>query len=157
MGVLLLGMLTGLLLAAALGLVVLLFGTKHRTTAVLGRVPDTKMYRNLENYPEGKTYPGLLILRFDGVIFEKGLDAGGIIIGLPPRHEAEEEAVLFVVVTIDKQRVTSLIRVPDGGFGLSFGLRKHVVVARSDQHRGLRSKTLEIFPGHDDLSVERHD
>ena len=69
LGVLLLGMLVGLLLAAALGLVVLLFGTKQRTTAVLGQVPDTIMYRNLENYPAGKTYPGLLILRFDGMLF----------------------------------------------------------------------------------------
>jgi MFS superfamily sulfate permease-like transporter len=27
------------------------------------------MYRSLENYPEGETYPGLLILRFDGTLF----------------------------------------------------------------------------------------
>ena len=69
LGVLLLGMLAGLLLAALLGLVVLLFGTKQRNTAVLGRVPDTTMYRNLDNYPAGETYPGLLILRFDGSLF----------------------------------------------------------------------------------------
>jgi len=69
LGVLLLGMLAGLLLAAGLGLVVLLFGTKQRTTAVLGRVPGTTMYRNLENYPDGESYPGLLILRFDGMLF----------------------------------------------------------------------------------------
>jgi MFS superfamily sulfate permease-like transporter len=69
LGVLLLGMLAGLLLAAALGLVVLLFGTKQRTTAVLGKVPGTTIYRNLENYPDGKTFPGLLILRFDGTLF----------------------------------------------------------------------------------------
>lgn len=69
LGVLLLGMLAGLLLAALLGLVVLLFDTKQRTTAVLGRVPETTMYRNLDNFPEGQTYPGLLILRFDGMLF----------------------------------------------------------------------------------------
>jgi MFS superfamily sulfate permease-like transporter len=68
-GVLLLGLLQGLLLAAFLGLAALLFSTKRRNTSVLGRVPDTTVYRSLENCPEGETYPGLLILRFDGTLF----------------------------------------------------------------------------------------
>jgi high affinity sulfate transporter 1 len=69
LGVLALGLLEGLILAALLGLVVLLFGTKQRNTATLGKVPQTEVYRNLANFPEGETYPGLLILRFDGALF----------------------------------------------------------------------------------------
>ena len=69
LGVLALGLLEGLLLAAFLGLIVLLFGTKQRNTAVLGKVPNTSIFRSLEHYPEGETYPGLLILRFDGSLF----------------------------------------------------------------------------------------
>ncbi len=69
LGVLALGLLEGLLLAALLGLIVLLFGTKQRNTAVLGKVPNTPIFRSLEYYPEGETYPGLLILRFDGSLF----------------------------------------------------------------------------------------
>ena len=68
-GVLLLGILEGLILAVALGLLVLLWGTKTRATSVLGRVPGEKIYRGLENFPEGETYPGLLILRFDGSLY----------------------------------------------------------------------------------------
>ncbi|MCP4360617.1 MAG: sulfate permease [Chloroflexi bacterium] len=68
-GVLAFGLLQGLLLAALLGLVVLLFGTKQRNTFVLGNVPDTVVYRSIEHYPDGETYPGLLILRFDGTLF----------------------------------------------------------------------------------------
>jgi high affinity sulfate transporter 1 len=68
-GVLLLGLLEGLLLAAGLGLVVLLFNTKRRNTHVLGRIPNTDVFRSLDNYPDGQTYPGLLILRFDGTLF----------------------------------------------------------------------------------------
>ncbi len=68
-GVLAFGLLQGLLLAAFLGLVVLLFGTKQRSTSVLGKVPDTNVFRSLEHHPEGETYPGLLILRFDGSLF----------------------------------------------------------------------------------------
>ncbi|MBX3061080.1 MAG: SulP family inorganic anion transporter [Anaerolineae bacterium] len=68
-GVLFLGLLEGLLLAAGLGLVVLLFNTKRRNTHVLGQVPGTTVFRSLEYYPDGQTFPGLLILRFDGTLF----------------------------------------------------------------------------------------
>lgn len=68
-GVLLLGLLEGLLLAAFLGLIALLVSTKQRNTSVLGKVPETDIYRSLANYPPGETYPGLLILRFDGSLF----------------------------------------------------------------------------------------
>jgi len=50
-------------------LLALLIGTKSRATSVLGRVPGEKVYRGLENYPEGETIPGLLILRFDGSLY----------------------------------------------------------------------------------------
>jgi high affinity sulfate transporter 1 len=69
LGVLILGILEGLMLAVFLGLLVLLWGTKTRATSVLGRVPDEKIYRGLENFPEGETYAGLLILRFDGSLY----------------------------------------------------------------------------------------
>jgi high affinity sulfate transporter 1 len=68
-GVLVFGLLAGLLLAAFLGLLGLLFSAKTRNTFVLGKVPDTAVYRSLQNYPEGETYPGLIILRFDGSLF----------------------------------------------------------------------------------------
>jgi MFS superfamily sulfate permease-like transporter len=32
-------------------------------------VPGEKVYRSLENYPDGETIPGLLITRFDGSLF----------------------------------------------------------------------------------------
>lgn len=68
-GVLALGLLQGLVLSTILGLLVLLVGTKRRNTFVLGKVPETEVYRSLENFPEGETFPGLLILRFDGTMF----------------------------------------------------------------------------------------
>ena len=36
---------------------------------MLGKVPGEKIYRGLENYPDGETIPGLLIARFDGSLF----------------------------------------------------------------------------------------
>jgi high affinity sulfate transporter 1 len=68
-GVLAVGILQGLLVAIFLGLLGLLYANKSRTTAVLGKVPGEKIYRGLENYPDGETIPGLLIARFDGSLF----------------------------------------------------------------------------------------
>jgi high affinity sulfate transporter 1 len=69
LGVLALGILEGLMLAVFIGLLALIIGTKTRATSVLGRVPEENIFRGLENYPEGETYPGLLILRYDGSLF----------------------------------------------------------------------------------------
>ncbi len=69
LGVLTLGILQGLIIAMGLGLLGLLVGTKSRSTSVLGKVPDENVYRSLEHYPDGETYPGLLIARFDGSLF----------------------------------------------------------------------------------------
>jgi len=70
LGVLILGILPGLLVAVFLSLLLLLFRIKTPSTKVLGRVPgDQDVFRNIENYPEAEIYPGLLILRFDGLLF----------------------------------------------------------------------------------------
>jgi SulP family sulfate permease len=69
LGVLALGILQGLILAVFIGLLALIIGTKTRATSVLGKVQEDNTFRGLENYPEGETYPGLLILRFDGSLF----------------------------------------------------------------------------------------
>ena len=69
LGVLAFGLLEGLVFAALLGLISLLGGTKRRNTSVLGKVPGNTIYRSIENYPEAETFPGLLILRFDGTLY----------------------------------------------------------------------------------------
>jgi SulP family sulfate permease len=68
-GVLVLGILPGLLLAVFISLLLLLYRIKTPSTVVLGRVPGKDVFRNIKNYAEAETYPGLLILRFDGILF----------------------------------------------------------------------------------------
>ena len=68
-GVLAVGILQGILLALFLGLLGLLIGSKRSASSVLGKVPKETTYRSLERNPDSKTYPGLLILRFDGPLF----------------------------------------------------------------------------------------
>jgi SulP family sulfate permease len=68
-GVLAIGILQGILLAVFLGLLGLLVGAKSSSSSVLGKVPGETTYRSLESYPDGETYPGLLVLRFNGSLF----------------------------------------------------------------------------------------
>jgi len=69
LGLLILGILPGLLAAVILSLLLLLYRIETPSTAVLGRVPGREVFRNIENYPKAEAYPGLLILRFDGLLF----------------------------------------------------------------------------------------
>jgi len=69
LGVLVLGILQGLVIAVLLSLLQLLRRIKAPSTAVLGRVPNRDVFRNIENYAGAQTYSGLLILRFDGLLF----------------------------------------------------------------------------------------
>ncbi len=69
MGVLVFGLLGGLLLAVLLSLVALLATVKNPHAAILGKLPGRTAYRSLENFPDAETYPGLLIFRFDSLLF----------------------------------------------------------------------------------------
>ncbi|MGB4118304.1 MAG: SulP family inorganic anion transporter [Polaromonas sp.] len=63
-GVLFIGLEQGLLLGAALGLLIYLSRSLAPHTAVMGRLPNTEHYRNVLRHPV-ETFPGLLLLRFD--------------------------------------------------------------------------------------------
>jgi high affinity sulfate transporter 1 len=70
LGVLVLGVLPGVLLAVALSLMWLLSVGSRPNDAVLGKVPGHKGFHNVADYPEAKTIPGLLLYRFDSnVVF----------------------------------------------------------------------------------------
>ncbi len=68
-GVLVFGLLGGLLMAVLLSLVMLLGVVKNPRAAILGKVPGGNAFRSLENHPDAETYPGLLIFRFDSLLF----------------------------------------------------------------------------------------
>ena len=69
-GVLILGVLPGVLLAVALSLFWLLTVTSRPHDAVLGRVKGIKGFHDIEDFPEATTIPGLILYRFDAnVVF----------------------------------------------------------------------------------------
>ncbi len=67
-GVLIFGILQGVAIGVVLSLALLIKRVSRPGTAVLGRLPETDDYRDINAYPEAETVPGLLIFRFDGPI-----------------------------------------------------------------------------------------
>jgi MFS superfamily sulfate permease-like transporter len=65
-GELTLGVLQGIALGVVLALLLLIYRTSHPHGAVLGQVPGTEAYRDVERHPEAVTFPGLLIWRPGG-------------------------------------------------------------------------------------------
>jgi high affinity sulfate transporter 1 len=65
-GELTLGVLEGIGLGVVLSLLLLIYRTSHPHGAILGQLPGTEAYRNVEQHPEAVTFPGLLIWRPGG-------------------------------------------------------------------------------------------
>jgi len=68
-GELTLGVLEGIALGVVLALLTLIYRTSHPQGAVLGQLPGTEAYRDVQRHPEAITFPGLLIWRIGGDLF----------------------------------------------------------------------------------------
>ena len=68
MGVLIVDVLPGLIIAVVISLLVLVYRASRPHTATLGRVAEDT-YRDVERYPEAETIAGLVIFRFDAELF----------------------------------------------------------------------------------------
>ncbi|KAK9819516.1 hypothetical protein WJX74_003191 [Apatococcus lobatus] len=64
-----LGVEIGLAIAIGLSIAIVLYKTAFPHTAVLGRLPQTTVYRNVKQYPEAKQIDGLLVMRIDSPIY----------------------------------------------------------------------------------------
>lgn len=67
-GVLLLGILKGVLLAAIVSLLLLLAGAARPHVAFLGRIPGTRRFSDLERHPDNEALPGIVIFRTESSI-----------------------------------------------------------------------------------------
>ncbi|HMA30231.1 MAG TPA: SulP family inorganic anion transporter [Casimicrobiaceae bacterium] len=68
-GVLLLGILKGVLLAAIISMLLLIRRAANPHVARLGRVPGTRRYSDFERNPDNETVPGVLIVRVESGLF----------------------------------------------------------------------------------------
>ena len=77
LGVLVLGVLPGVMLAVALSLAWLLMVASRPKDAVLGRVPGLPGFHSVADYPSARTVPGLLVFRFEAALVFFNVDYFG--------------------------------------------------------------------------------
>lgn len=73
-GVLLLGILKGVLLAAIVSLLMLIAAAAHPAVAFLGRIPGTRRYSDLERHPDNEALPGILVFRVESSLLYFNVD-----------------------------------------------------------------------------------
>jgi anti-anti-sigma factor len=64
-----LGVLQGIALGIVLALLTLIYLSSHPKGAVLGQLPNSEAYRDVQRHPEATTFPGLLIWRMGGDLY----------------------------------------------------------------------------------------
>lgn len=64
-----LGIQLGIATGVAASLLLFIVRTTRPHTAVLGRIPETEVYRNVERFPEAIQTPGVLVLRIDASLY----------------------------------------------------------------------------------------
>jgi MFS superfamily sulfate permease-like transporter len=73
-GVLLLGILKGVLLAVVVSITVWLAAAARPHVAFLGRIPGTRRYSDLERHPNNESIPGVLIFRVESSLLYFNVD-----------------------------------------------------------------------------------
>lgn len=74
-GVLSAGVLAGVVIGVALSLAWLIYVATRPPMPLLGREPDTQVFRDLDENPGDETFPGISIVRLDGGLFFATADA----------------------------------------------------------------------------------
>ncbi len=75
LGVLGAGVLAGVIIGVVLSIAWLVHVSATPAMPVLGRKPGTQVFRSIDEFPDGETYPGLLVMRFDAGLHFGSSDA----------------------------------------------------------------------------------
>jgi sulfate transporter 4 len=69
LGTIFLGVEPGLVIAVGASLLIVIYEAAYPHTSVLGRLPQTSLYRNVKQYPNLERYDGLVIVRLNSPLF----------------------------------------------------------------------------------------
>ncbi|HEY7629293.1 MAG TPA: sulfate permease [Thermoleophilaceae bacterium] len=69
------GVLAGVVIGVALSLIWLVYVTTAPAIPLLGREPGSRLFRELDDHPDGETFPGIAVVRLDGGLFFATADA----------------------------------------------------------------------------------
>ncbi|MCA9699511.1 MAG: sulfate permease, partial [Myxococcales bacterium] len=93
-----LGIEEGILVGVGASLLWFVVRTTRPHTAVLGRLPGTEVYRNLQRYPEAQPVPGILALRIDAQFYFGNVTFLKQTLDSLLRERAEQGEPVFAVV-----------------------------------------------------------
>jgi sulfate permease, SulP family len=112
-----LGIMPGLLLGIVASILLFITLNTRPNTAILGRLPNTNIFRNIEHFPEGETIPGLIILRIDASLyFANVVFLKEKIHEICDRHRADLKAIILdasAVNDLDSSADTALHQLSD--------------------------------------------
>jgi SulP family sulfate permease len=74
-GVVLAGVLAGVVIGVALSIILLIYVSAVPEMPELGRQRGTQAFLSVDEYPDGETYPGLVVVRFDAGLYFATCDA----------------------------------------------------------------------------------
>lgn len=106
-GVLLLGVEQGILLGVALSLAVLVWRSSHPHMAVVGRVPNTEHFRNIDRH-EVETRPGLIALRVDESLYLANAQIVETNIERLVQEQPQTRCVLLIMSAVNQLDTTAL-------------------------------------------------
>jgi MFS superfamily sulfate permease-like transporter len=133
-GELTLGVLHGIALGVVLSLLILIYRTSHPHLAVLGQLPDTEAYRNIERHPEAIVFPGLLIRRIGGDLFFASIGhvSEALIASLAVRQDVKRVLldfgpVNFIDISAGDELLSLIKKLQNRGIAVAFARVRDVV------------------------------
>lgn len=63
------GVTIGLSIAVVISILIVIYESAYPHTAVLGRLPDTRIFRNIKQYPAAERYDGLVMMSIDSSLY----------------------------------------------------------------------------------------
>jgi SulP family sulfate permease len=158
-GVIVLGILKGVVLAAVSSIILLLRAVSIPHVAFLGRIPGTTRYTDVSRHPDNETIPGLLILRVESSLFY--FNEENVRKAIWNEIYASEERLRFVIWDLS---TSPLIDISGARLikKLYLDLKsKGIVLKIAEAHSGvrdiLRAEDLEELMGHISRKISVND
>jgi MFS superfamily sulfate permease-like transporter len=147
LGVLGSGLLRGVMIGAIISLVQMLRRASKPHVALLGRIPGTSRFSDLERHPDNESIPGVLIFRPEVSLLYFNVDHVCEIIMDRARGDAPKLVILDLSSspTMDMQSAEALVLLADEL--AAAGIQMHAVEARSSVRDRLRGSDVDTKTG----------
>jgi SulP family sulfate permease len=153
-GVLLLGLEAGIAIGIVLSLVTLLVRASTPHIAVLGRIPGTEHFRNIERHGV-ETIPGVLLLRIDESLFFGNLNAIEARLAAELMRDATLHDLVLIMSAVNRVDTTAMEALTDLNRDLAErGIRLHLAEVKGPVQDRLQNAPLwQALSGQVHLSV----